>query len=90
MLGYYSDPNKSYQVTGEGTVDGHDDDWIDNFRHSYEDNFRFNPFRILAFNRILSDFYRQTDYTQSIPQFFNIDDLESGANIPDKEQNRNQ
>ena len=35
-------------------------------------------------NRILSDFYRNSDYTQSNPRRFNIDDIESGSQLPDE------
>ena len=80
MLSYYSDNTHAYQnaVTGaDGTYTGH-------LLSSFTDEWKFNPFRILAFNRILSDFYRATDYVQSVPQKFNIDDLDSGTQIPDE------
>ena len=37
----------------------------------------------MAFNRIISDYFRQTDYTSSDPRLFNIDDIESGTSLPD-------
>ena len=58
MLSYYSDPTHAYLDSGDNVVAGQDNTWINNFNNSYQPNWRFNPFRILAFNRILSDFYR--------------------------------
>lgn len=84
MLSYYSDPTHAYLNNGTNVVNGQDNTWITNFTSAYGDDWKFNPFRILAFNRILSDFYRVTDYTQSNPRRFNIDDLESGTQIPDE------
>ena len=84
MLSYYSDSKHAYLDKGDNVVDGQDNTWINNFNNSYQPTWKFNPFRILAFNRILSDFYRSTDYVQSNPRRFNIDDLDSGAQIPDE------
>ena len=84
MLSYYSDPTHAYLDKGDNVVAGQDNTWITNFNNSYQPSLKFNPFRILAFNRILSDFYRSTDYVQSNPRRFNIDDLDSGAQIPDE------
>ena len=83
MLSYYSDSKHAYLDKGDNVVNGQDNTWINNFNNSYQPTWKFNPFRILAFNRILSDFYRATDYVQSNPRRFNIDDLDSGAQIPD-------
>ena len=69
---------------GHNVASGQDNTWITNFSSAYGADWKFNPFRILAFNRILSDFYRVTDYTQSNPRRFNIDDLDSGTQIPDE------
>ena len=84
MLSYYSDPTHAYLNNGQNVVTGQDNTWITNFSSAYGSDWKFNPFRILAFNRILSDFYRVTDYAQSNPRRFNIDDLESGTQIPDE------
>ena len=54
------------------------------FNAAYDSTWKFNPFRILAYIRILSDFYRATDYVQSNPRRFNIDNLDSGTQIPDE------
>ena len=86
MLSYYSDPTHAYLNNGTNVVSGQDNTWITNFSTAYGDDWKFNPFRILAFNRILSDFYRVTDYTQSNPRRFNIDDIESGTQIPDERE----
>ena len=84
MLSYYSDPIHAYQHTGGDVENGQDNFWLQNFNNAYQPDWKFNPFRILAFNRILSDFYRATDYVPSNPRRFNIDDLDSGAQIPDE------
>ena len=84
MLSYYSDPIHAYQHLGGDVENGQDNFWLQNFNDAYQPDWKFNPFRILAFNRILSDFYRATDYVQSNPRRFNIDDLDSGAQIPDE------
>ena len=80
----FSDPTHAYLNNGSNVVNGQDNTWITNFSSAYGADWKFNPFRILAFNRILSDFYRVTDYAQSNPRRFNIDDLESGTQIPDE------
>ena len=41
----------------------------------------FNPFRILAFQRIFFDFYRNTDYTTNDPEAYNIDNRSGGTSI---------
>lgn len=84
MLSYYSDPNHAYLDNGVNVDYGQDNTWLANFNAAYDSSWKFNPFRILAFNRILSDFYRSTDYVQSNPRRFNIDDLDSGSQIPDE------
>ena len=84
MLSYYSDPTHAYLDKGDNVDFGQDNTWIANFNNAYQPTWKFNPFRILAFNRILSDFYRATDYVQSNPNRFNIDDLDSGSQIPDE------
>ena len=82
MLSYYSDPKHAYLNVGSTVDHGQDNTWIANFNAAYDGSWKFNPFRILAFNRILSDFYRVPDYAQTNPRRFNIDDLDSGSNIP--------
>ena len=84
MLSYYSDPNHAYLDKGANVDVGQDNTWIANFNAAYDSTWRFNPFRILAFNRILSDFYRNTDYVQTNARRFNIDDLDSGSQISDE------
>ena len=84
MLSYYSDPNHAYLDKGDNAINGQDNTWIDNFNKSYTPDWKFNPFRILAFNRILSDFYRATDYVQSNPRRFNIDDIDGQTQIDDE------
>jgi hypothetical protein len=84
MLSYYSDPEHAYLDVGGDVDQGQDNYWLQNFNNAYDSTWKFNPFRILAFNRILSDFYRATDYVQSNPRRFNIDDLDSGTQIPDE------
>ena len=79
MLSYYSDPQHAYLNAGTNVDHGQDNTWIANFNAAYDSNWKFNPFRILAFNRILSDFYRVPDYAQNSPRLFNIDDLDSGS-----------
>ena len=68
MLSYYSDPTHAYLNNGSNVVSGQDNTWITNFSSAYGADWKFNPFRILAFNRILSDFYRNTDYVPSNPR----------------------
>ena len=41
----------------------------------------FNPFRILAFQRIFFDFYRNTDYTANDAEAYNIDNRAGGSSI---------
>ena len=82
MLSYYSDPNHAYLDTGDNVDHGQDNTWLANFNAAYDSTWKFNPFRILAFNRVLSDFYRNTDYVPSNPRRFNIDDLDSGSGFP--------
>ena len=80
MLSYYSDNKHAYVDTAKGA----DLAYTGNFMSSFPDDWKFNPFRVLAFNRILSDFYRVTDYVPSVAQLFNIDDIDSGTMIPDE------
>ena len=84
MLSYYSDPTHAYLDKGANVDAGQDNTWLSNFNAAYQPNWKFNPFRILAFNRILSDFYRSSDYAPSNARRFNIDDLDSGTQIPDE------
>ena len=42
----------------------------------------FNPFRLLAYQRIFFDFYRNTDYTANEPRYYNIDNY-AGATALD-------
>ena len=37
--------------------------------------FRFNPFRLLSYQKIYYDFYRRQDYEGSKPEHYNIDDF---------------
>ena len=37
--------------------------------------YRFNPFRLLAYQKIYYDFYRRQDYEGSKPEHYNIDDF---------------
>ena len=39
----------------------------------------FNPFRLLAYQRIFFDFYRNTDYTANEPRYYNIDNYAGGS-----------
>ena len=39
----------------------------------------FNPFRLLAYQRIFFDFYRNTDYTANEPRYYNIDNYAGGT-----------
>ena len=39
----------------------------------------FNMFRLLAYQRIFFDFYRNTDYTANEPTAYNVDNLAGGA-----------
>lgn len=80
MLGYFSNPHKPYVPD----ADNNDDDWISQMNTYFAESQRFNPYRILAFNRILNDYYRQTDYVSGDARLFNIDDIESGAQLPDE------
>ena len=57
MLSYYSDNQHAYVNTQHGA----DLAYTGHLMSSFPDDWKFNPFRILAFNRILSDFYRATD-----------------------------
>lgn len=41
----------------------------------------FNPFRLLAYQRIFFDFYRNTDYTANEPRYYNIDNFAGGTAI---------
>ena len=80
MLGYFSNPHKPFVPDD----DNNDDEWIKQMNTYFSDNQRFNPYRILAFNRILNDYYRQTDYVAGDARLFNIDDIESGTQLPDQ------
>ena len=54
MLSYYSDPIHAYQDFGGDVDKGQDNFWLQNFNNAYQPNWKFNPFRILAFNRFVS------------------------------------
>ena len=41
----------------------------------------FNPFRLLAYQRLFYDFYRNTDYDVNLPSAYNIDNLAGGSNL---------
>ena len=41
----------------------------------------FNPFRLLAYQRIFFDFYRNTDYTANEPRYYNIDNYAGGTSL---------
>lgn len=41
----------------------------------------FNPFRILAYQLLYNNYYRNTDYETNAPESFNIDQLSNGASI---------
>lgn len=46
--------------------------------------YKFNPFRLLAYQKIYYDFYRRQDYEPSRPEHYNIDDINSAdLNISD-------
>ena len=45
----------------------------------------FNMFRLLAYQRIFFDYYRNTDYTANNPRAYNVDNL-SGGQGPDTAQ----
>ena len=80
MLGYYHDP--SHTFLPDPQMNHMDATWLRNLGKALPDMQSFSPFRILAFNKIISDYYRQSDYTNSNPLLFNIDDLDSGSRIP--------
>uniref|UniRef100_A0AAU8B841 Major capsid protein n=1 Tax=Dulem virus 259 TaxID=3145736 RepID=A0AAU8B841_9VIRU len=39
--------------------------------------FKFNPFRLLAYQKIYQDFYKRDDYEATDPKLFNFDDIET-------------
>lgn len=84
QLGYFSN-NQRCWISDKNEI-GFDTNvatqWNQDVGSMFSGNYRFNPYRILAFNRILSDYYRQTDYTSSDPRLFNIDDIDSGTGLP--------
>ena len=41
----------------------------------------YNPFRLLAYQKIYFDYYRNDKYEENATQYYNIDDLASGASI---------
>ena len=43
----------------------------------------FNPFRLLAYQKIFFDFYRNTDYTANNASCYNVDNTGPGTNIAD-------
>ena len=42
----------------------------------------FNPFRILAYQRLFYDFYRNSDYDVNVASNYNIDNVAGGGTIP--------
>lgn len=49
--------------------------------------YRFNPFRLLAYQKIYYDFYRRQDYEGSKPEHYNIDDFNTDLmNLSDNER----
>ena len=42
---------------------------------------KFNVFRLLAYQRIWNDFYRNSDWQDSDPYSFNVDNLSSGGQV---------
>lgn len=46
-----------------------------------ENRLLVNPFRLLAYQKIYSDFYKRDDYEGTRPEDFNIDDFVGGENI---------
>ena len=49
--------------------------------------YRFNPFRLLAYQKIYYDFYRRQDYEGSKPEHYNIDDFNADLmNLSDNER----
>lgn len=47
---------------------------------------RFNPFRLLAYQKIYSDFYKNDDYEATNPLAFNIDDFDGSKSITDADR----
>lgn len=49
--------------------------------------YRFNPFRLLAYQKVYYDFYRRQDYEASHPEHYNIDDFNTDLmNLTDNER----
>lgn len=49
--------------------------------------YRFNPFRLLAYQKIYYDFYRRQDYEGSKPEHYNIDDFNADLmNLSDNDR----
>ena len=83
MLGYFSNPARAFTPDIDGQVNV-DNTWLSAMQSYFTPEQRFNPYRILAFNRIINDYYRQTDYVSGDPRLFNIDDIDSGTQITDE------
>lgn len=49
-----------------------------------QNSFSVNPFRLLAYQKIYSDFYKRDDYEATNPLSFNIDDLDGTKKIDGK------
>ena len=47
-----------------------------------------NPFRLLAYQKIYSDFYKRDDYEATNPLHWNIDDFKRGSAVMDFEDNK--
>lgn len=44
-------------------------------------SYNFNPFRLLAYQKIYYDYYRRQDYEANMPEHYNIDDSAGGSTI---------
>ena len=47
-----------------------------------------NPFRLLAYQKIYSDFYKRDDYEATNPLYWNIDDFKRGSAVMDFDDNK--
>ena len=85
MLGYYSDPEVTYvpdrAFMSTPATNGSDEVWIQHLTDSIDLDTHLSPLRILAYNKILNDYYRITDYEPAKPKSFNLDDIVTGKQI---------
>ena len=85
MLGYYSDPEVTYypdrSFMSTPSTNGSDELWIQHLTDSIDLDTHLSPLRILAYNKILNDFYRITDYEPAKPKSFNLDDIEGNTHL---------